>query len=528
MESKKNISMDLISKLTAIVGAEFILTDEASCAFYSQDVFTKSLASVAVIKPINSKDLASVVKLSTEYGHAVIPRGGGMSYTSGYVPQENASITLDLSRMNQVLEINQEDMYVTVECGCTWLDLHKALQGTGLRTPYWGTLSGKFATVGGSLSQNSIFWGSGEYGSAADSVIGLEVVLADGSLIKTGAHSQINSTPFFRHFGPDLTGLFTSDSGAFGFKTKATLRLLPEFEVQEFLAYDFSEAKQAIAAMSEISRKNLAMECFGFDPYLQSVRMRRASMSSDVKALANVMKSSGSLLGAIKDGAKVALAGRRYMDDVKYSVQILVEDHTPVGAKYKAEKIRAICADNAGKEIENSIPKILRANPFGSVNNMLGPDGERWVPVHGLLPHSKIQEAYVAVESVFKKHAEAMRANHIDIGYLFATISTTCFVLEPVFFYQDSTEVFHAEYVETEHFAKLKGFPENVVCRNLVKQIKQELCLLFKELGAVHLQIGKAYHYAGAINPEALKLISGIKKLLDPKSRVNPKSLGLG
>ena len=527
METQKITQINILESLSAIVGSDYVLTDEASCSLYSQDVFTKAIPSLAVIQPNNTQELAQVVKLATSKGHALIPRGGGMSYTSGYVPVEADSITIDMARMNRVLEINKEDMYVTVECGITWKELHAALQGTGLRTPYWGTLSGSKATVGGGLSQNSIFWGSGHYGTAADSVVAIEVVLADGSVINTGSNAQVNGSPFFRHFGPDLSGLFTGDTGALGFKTQATLRLMPEFEANEYLAFDFSQAEQAIAAMSEIARKNLASECFGFDPYLQSVRMRRASLSSDVKALANVMKSSGSVLGAIKDGAKVALAGRRYMDDVLYSVQILVEDRTKAGAKERADNIRTICAQHSGKEIENSIPKILRANPFGPVNNMLGPEGERWVPVHGLLPHSKMQETYVAVENVFANYADEMQKLNIDKGYLFATVSTNCFVLEPVFFYQDSTEDFHRTYVEDDHFAKLKGFPENLKTRELVKKIKLELCVLFKDLGAVHFKIVKAYHYADGIYPENLQLISAIKKIVDPHSRINPGSLGL-
>jgi FAD/FMN-containing dehydrogenase len=78
----------------------------------------------------------------------------------------------------------------------------RSAEAHGLRTPFWGTLSGIRATVGGSLSQNALFWGSGQYGTAIDSLLSLEVVLGDGTLVHTGSAAQINSTPFFRHFGP--------------------------------------------------------------------------------------------------------------------------------------------------------------------------------------------------------------------------------------------------------------------------------------------------------------------------------------
>ena len=156
-----------------------------------------------------------------------------MSYSKGYVPLKEGSIIVDFSRMNNVIEINEEDMYVRVESGCTWETLYRELENTNLRTPFWGTLSGISATVGGTLSQNGIFWGSTKYGSAVDSVVALEVVAGDGTLIKTGSDIQKNSTPFFRHYGPDLTGLFMCDNGALGFKVTATLKLIPKKEFRE-------------------------------------------------------------------------------------------------------------------------------------------------------------------------------------------------------------------------------------------------------------------------------------------------------
>lgn len=521
------VESELLTSLGAIIGQSYLLTDSESCSFYAQDVFTKDLPALAVAQPGNTKELALVVKTAVDAGHAVVARGGGMSYTSGYVPAIKDTVVIDLSRMNKVLEVNREDMYVTVESGCTWKDLQEALKGTGLRTPYWGPLSGIKATVGGSLSQNAIFWGSGQFGSAVDSVIGLEVVLADGSVVKTGSGAQINGSPFFRHFGPDLTGIFTCDTGALGFKAVATLRLMPELPAKQFVAFDFKNAANAVAAMSEISRRGLAMECFGFDPYLQGQRMKRESLAKDIKALAGVMKSAGSMMGALKEGAKIAMAGRSYMNEVDYSVQIIIEERNDAAAQAMAEEVRAVGKKFGGREIENSIPKITRANPFGPVNNMVGPEGERWVPVHGLLPHSKIFQAYEAVVGMFDKHRDLLDKYEIGVGYLFATVSTNCFALEPVFFWPDAMTEIHKRSLEPDCLARLKGFPENLDAREAVRKIRIELTELFSEMGAVHLQIGKAYRYREGLQPEAWKLVQAIKDAVDPTGKVNPKSLGL-
>ncbi|MEH6552298.1 MAG: FAD-binding oxidoreductase [Pseudomonadales bacterium] len=517
----------LFERLVSIVGQQYLLTDEKSCVLYAQDIFTKGLPALAVVQPENAEELAAVVKVAIAAGYVVIPRGGGMSYTSGYVPALPDSVMIDTRRMNKILEINKEDMFVTVESGCTWKVLSEALSGTDLRTPYWGPFSGAVATVGGAVSQHSIFWGSGQYGSSADSVLGLEVVLADGSLLKTGSGSQINSSPFYRHYGPDLTGIFTGDTGALGFKTAITLRLTPDFPAKQFVAFDFKTADDALNAMSEISRRGLAMECFGFDPHVQSQRLKRESLVTDVKALTGVMKSAGSVLGAIKEGAKVALAGRRFMNDVDYSVQIIIEDRNVAGAEAVANDVRAVGKQFDGREIENSIPKITRANPFAAINNMLGPQGERWVPVHGLVPHSKIKQAHAALEGLFDKYQALMSEHNITVGYLFTTVSTNAFALEPVFYWQDAITEIHRDSVDPSHLARLKGFPENLEARSVMQKIRDELAELFCELGAVHQQIGKDYLYREGLQPEAWKLIQAIKNTVDPDGKVNPKSLGL-
>lgn len=518
----------LIDELTTQLGADYVLTDEASCALFAQDVYTKSIPAMAVIRPGSVEELCTAIAATTSAGHAIIPRGGGMSYTSGYVPKETGSVIVDMQRMNRVLEVNAEDMYVTVECGCTWKELHETLEGTGLRTTYWGTLSGIHATVGGGLSQNSIFWGSARYGTAADSVIGLSVVLADGSVIYTGAGAQVNGSPFFRHYGPDLTGLFSCDAGALGFKANATLRLVPVREHREALSFDFDDYASLIGAMSKIARAEIADEVFGFDPYLQSVRMQRESLMSDVKKLAGVLKSGKGLMGSIKDGAKVAMAGRGFMDDVDYSMHVMIEERTAAAAKAAAKQARAFCGEHGAREIENSIPKIIRANPFTPLNNMVGPNGERWVPIHTLLPHSKAESVTAKTYEIFESFRSELEQFGIGTGFLFAAVSTNCFVLEPVFFTPDSLDEIHREYVEDSVLSKLPGFEENPDASAVTAKIRQALIDMYEQEGGIHMQIGKSYPYRTGLHKDSLELIEKIKNAVDPNGRVNPGALGLG
>ncbi len=518
---------ELTEQLNAVLGASAVKTDQASCILYSQDVYAKDKPCAIVIKPSSEKKLADAINIITQSGYSVVARGGGMSYTSGYVPKEEHSVIVDMTTMDKIVEINTQDMYVTVECGCSWEKLYLALKEHKLRTPFWGTLSGRYATVGGSLSQNGIFWGSAQHGFAVDSVLSLEVILSDGKIINTGSAAKKGTQPFTRHFGPDLTGLFCNDSATFGLKTKATLRLIPEALHKGSVSISFAEFSHQAKLMSEVARQGLASECFGFDPFLQAQRMQRESLGKDIKSLLGVVKSAGSLGKALKDSSRIALAGRNFIEAECWSVHFMVEDWTEQGVELKLDKIRQLAKSFQGKVVENTIPKVLRANPFGPVNNMIGPKGERWVPVHALTSHSRIQDAYKTTEAVFEKHAALIKQYNIGIGYLLATVSSTVFVLEPVFFWPDELNELHKSAVEASHLKRLKGFAANPEATNAMSTIRNDLIKQYSELGYVHMQLGKSYKFKEVLDTQNYEMLAQFKKLVDPNSRLNPGCLGL-
>ncbi len=517
----------LKQSLLSVLGDEGFITDPTECTYYSQDVYEQAkFTTKAVIRPKDLVQASEAIKAVTKAGYCLFPRGGGLSYTAGYLPSTNKAVTLDTSRMNKVCEINTEDMYVRVEPGCTWANLHKALKDTGFRTPFWGTLSGLSATVGGSISQNSIFFGSGLYGTSADTVIGLKVIAADGQIIVTGAGAVKGGNPFFRHYGPDLTGVFTGDCGALGVKGEITLRLIPTPKHKCFGSYSFEKYEDMLPAMSKTSRAGLASECFGFDPFLQSQRMKRESLAKDIKSLAGVMKSSGSVLGALKQGAKIATAGRGFMKDVPYSLHVTTENRHATAAKADLEQVNAIIKEAGGTQIENAIPTLIAANPFMPPNSMIGPSGERWAPVHAVVPHSGAVNLMDAMEAVFTEHADDINKYGIGVGYLLTTVGLSAVVLEPVFFWPDELMEFHKRNIEKSHLKKIKGFEKNLDARKCVANIRnhiKETCLTHS---AIHFQIGKTYLYQEGLNPHSLALVKAIKQHMDKDNLLNPGALG--
>ncbi len=516
MATKPNLTaIDYISQ----TGCE-VLSDTETRDFYAHDIYSRGADLLAVVRPKNTKELSAAIAATTEQNIPVIPRGGGMSYTGGYVTDRPGAALFDLAAMDRILEINETDMTVTVEAGCTWAKLYEALKPKGLRTPFWGTLSGLKASIGGGMSQNCLFWGSGRYGTAAQTCIAMKVVLADGTILKTGSE-------FTRPYGPDLTGIFLADTGALGMKATITLRLIPEAEAHAYASFTFETYQETLTALGAIERSGVATECFGFDPSLNAIRMKRHSLSSDAKSLGKMMKKQGSVWGAIKEGAKVVAAGRDFMDEAKFSLHVLTEARIQPAADDDLERARTIALNNGATETENTIPKIIRANPFGPLNSMLGPEGQRWAPVHGLVPHSKALKCYAAIEALFETHRAEMEALQIFTGTLVSSVSGSGAIIEPCLYWPDASNPLHRDTVEDAHFAKLPKLDANAKAWEVTQKVKQALVDLFHDHGAVHLQIGRTYRYRDSLDPAADALLQDLKKSLDPKGLMNPGSLGL-
>ena len=513
--------------LRQAIGADAVDDTDAARTLMSQDIWARGDLADLVVAPDTIDGLVETVRLAHDHKIALNPRGGGMSYTKAYAPDRAGVAMLDTTKLNRIVELNTRDMYVTVEAGCTWEKLHSALSAEGLRTPFWGPLSGLTSTVGGGLSQNNAFFGAGKYGSTGDSVLSVAVVLADGTLVRTGTGGTKGGSPFWRHYGPDLTGLFVGDGGTLGVKAEITFRLMPLPEHEAWASYEFETRDACGEAMADLMREDLACEIFGFDPNLTRVRMARASILSDAKTLTNVMKAQGGVLKALREGAKVAMAGRGFMDDAAYTLHFTVEGRSAAGVKEEIEILNRIAERHGGKPIENSIPKIIRANPFTPLNNMLGPQGERWVPIHGIVPVSAGPACWRELEDAFDAMRAELDKHEILTGALVTTLGTTGYLIEPVFIWPEELFELHEASVEANVLAKYPRYEPNPDATAMVERARQTVLDIFARHGAAHFQIGRTYCYKEGREAGAWDLINRIKSALDPDTAINPGALGL-
>lgn len=517
----------LRESLAAIVGQENVSVDQELRALLSHDVFyVPDVVANSVVAPANSEELAAVVLALAATDVEIHVRGGGMSYTDAYTPNKATSVMLDMRRMDSILEINEEDMYVTVEAGCTWAALNTALQAKNLRTPFWGPLSGLVSTIGGGLSQNNAFFGGSTWGTTSESLIALKVVQGDGTIVETGSASTEGGRPFYRYYGPDLTGIFTGDAGAMGIKAEATFRLIRRPEKTGFLSFGFSTAAESAAAMSDMSRAGLGAELFGFDPGLTAMAMSRGTWSDNLETVRKLAKAEDSALAGLKQVAKTAIAGKSIVHRGEHSLHLTCDGRSDAAVDADLDAAREIAVRHGGKEIDNSVAKVVRAAPFGPVDSMVGPNGERWVPTHGIVAHSDAPGIWQSMLSLLKKHDAKIQEHGVAWGFLTCTMASNGFLIEPVLIWPDELLPMHRHYVRDEHLDGIKNFSANPAAREFVTFLRGELVKIFSDYHAVHFQIGKAYPYRQHRKSSTWSLAEAIKKHVDPEHRINPGCLG--
>lgn len=520
-------SAALVAALQVALGAEQVLADAASCAYYANDIFWQpGVAPTAIVLPKTRAQAVAAIEVAATHAAAIIPRGGGMSYTKGYLPESAGAVVVDTRKLNNVIEINVPDRYITVEAGCTWAQVHQALEGTGMSTGYWGPLSGINATVGGALSQNSAFFGSTLHGTVAESVLGVTVLLADGKVLTTGSGGRIGTKPFTRYAGPDMTGLFLGDTGALGLKLAATLALSPASKHLDYLGFGFKDMLSMALAQVEMSAVQAISEGFGIDraKALNSASVNK--LSDGLKLLSGVARSTkGGLLQGIKDAARVASTGAGYLADHACSLHLVIEGQTQAMLESGMAALRVI-GQKYGVEIESAAARVMRANPFNPVRGMLGADGQRWVPIHALFPLSEAARVVAANAAYFESQKALIDANGIILSHMTMTVGNQ-FFMEPAFYWQDEITPLHRQSLGADVVRPWLGRPANLAAREAIIFLRKGIQQVYLDLGGINWQIGRDYPLQSVMQPESWEALTAIKRVFDPHGRMNPGSLGL-
>lgn len=516
----------VINALASVVGAEHLLTDSDNLTFYSTDVFRQAdeLAAV-VVRPGSIDELQAAVKVCAAHGAPMVVRGGGASYTDAFLPTRPGTVLFDMVRLKGI-DVHEQDMYVTVEPGVTWAELYNEVSKRGLRTPMWGPFSGLAATVAGGMSHYAVNYGSGIYGVSAESMTGMDVILANGDLLSTGSAGGEGHSPFFRYYGPDLAGIFIGDAGALGIKARITLRLMAKPEGFAAASYGFPDGESCLNALMEAGRLGLVAQNFGLDPRQQKSALTQMESADAMEAAWSVFRSARNPVDGALQVAKLGMAGRSFLKNAVYSGHFGCEGVNNAEAKEKLAAVRDVVS-KYGAEVANSIPTYFNANPFMELLPILGPNGERWKPTHGILPFSSVMQHHKDFEAMLAEYRERMSKHKVALTRMLMTFSTNAFIYEPTFLWEDAQSIYHKRLYPAKVLPTKPVHPDNPEGRKLLKEIKgriQELCI---KNGASHFQIGKDYPYLATRKPEVAGLVRGLKQLLDPQGLMNPGALGL-
>lgn len=256
LEYKKITQRD-IEFFQSIVGADNIITDKNALYDYAHDE-TENLMFYPeiVLFPGTSKEVSSILKYCNEQLIPVTPRGAGTSLSGGALPV-CGGVVLSFKKLNRIIKIDTENFQAIVEPGVINYELQKALEPYGLFYPP-DPASWQICTIGGNVAHASGGPRAVKYGTTRDYILNLEVVLANGEIIWTGANTLKYST------GYNLTHLFIGSEGTLGVITKIVVKLLPKMPYNILLLYPFLSEIDACKAVNTILLNHITPSALEF------------------------------------------------------------------------------------------------------------------------------------------------------------------------------------------------------------------------------------------------------------------------
>jgi len=242
------ITDEVKKEIRAIVGPQNCLESDLERFGYSYDASFVPLLPAnkpeIVVRPVTVEEVSRLMAIAYRHEIPVTPRGAASGRTGGSVPLQGG-ISLSLDRMTRIVELDERNMTVTAEAGVRTIDLYNRCAAKGLFYPP-DPASWKFSTIGGNIAENAGGMRAVKYGVTSDYVLGLEVVLADGTVLETGGKALKNVT------GYDLKRLFTGSEGTLGVITQALLRLIPMPKRRGTLRISFNSLDDGCATVHKM------------------------------------------------------------------------------------------------------------------------------------------------------------------------------------------------------------------------------------------------------------------------------------
>lgn len=365
---------DLIAGLEEIVGPKNVLATEMDRLLYSYDASLEKAKPDVIVLPDSTEEVSKIMALAHQEKIPILGRGSGTNLTGGAVPVKGG-IVVHFSRMNRVLEIDYANRTATVQPGVITLDLQTEVLKKGfVYQP--DPASQKVSTIGGNVSENSGGPHCLKYGVTSNHVMGLEVVLNDGTVINTGGKVRDNA-------GYDVTALFVGSEGTIGLVTQAILKL--------------ERAPEAVKTMLAI-----------YDSIKDGANTVSAIIAEGILP-ATLEMMDNTVMKAVEKTIKVG-----YPLDAA-CVLIIELDGMPEGMDDNAQKIINICQQNNVREVNLAKDEAERAVLWAGRKGAFGSVGQvrpSYLCCDGTVPRTKLPEVLDQVIKIGEKY-------HLRIGNVF-------------------------------------------------------------------------------------------------------------
>jgi glycolate oxidase len=460
IESKK-VTPEIIEQLRQIVGKSEVLTAQEDLIMYAYDATLPEHRPEVVIFPHTVEQVSAVMKLASAHKVPVVPRGASTNLSGGTVPM-SGGIVMTLTKMNKILEIDQQNLTATVEPGLINAEFQAALTPLGLFYPP-DPASMNVCTMGGNVAENAGGPKCLKYGVTRDYILGLEVVLPNGDILHTGGKVMKNVT------GYDLTRLFVGSEGTLGIVTKITVRLLPVVEAKRTLLAVYDEVVDAGESVSAIIAQGI--------------------IPTTLELMDNL------LINAAED-----YAGAGLPRDAQ-AILLIEVDGYDVALDRQVEAIIKICKENKAREVrlaktQAEVDKlwVARRTVIGAVARIRPSYDMQDVTV----PRSMLPLAIKAMQEISKKY-------NIPIGVL-AHAGDGNFHPLMMFDQRNKDELERIEKARKEIFDKALELNGTLSGEHGIGNSKREYL---------------KYEYS----PEMMAITKGVKKLFDPDNILNPNKV---
>jgi len=360
------ISPEAKQELAALLGPRGYLDQPEDLTLYEYDGSVDFGRPELVVFPRSTGDVVEIVKIANRHGVPILGRGAGTGLSGGTIPLEGGLI-IGFSRMNKILEIDLENERAVVQPGVVNLDISQAVDADGyFYAP--DPSSQRACTIGGNVAENAAGAHTLAYGVTANHVLGLEVVLPDGTVFSTGGKEGDLA-------GLDFTSLMTGSEGTLGLITKVVVRLMRKPEAVKTVLAIYDSPEDCGRTVSEITAR-------GITPV--ALEMMDGVMLRLVEEATNA--------GYPLDAAAVLLIE---VEGLKEAVEEQIQQVIEVCRKTKAREVR-----EAKTNAERELLWKGRKNAFGAI----GRASPTYLVQDGMVPRTKIPETLAFIQDVAERY----------------------------------------------------------------------------------------------------------------------------